>query len=689
MGFQFGVDYYPEHWGRERLEKDAELMEEMGIGAVRMAEFAWSRIEPEPGVFCFEWLDEAVSVMYRHGISTILGTPTAAPPAWLTEKYPDILPVDSHGMVKGFGGRHHDCQSSQDYRNAVGELVTAMARHYRDHPAIAGWQIDNELGNSHEDLCMCPSCQRAFQEWLKRRYKTIQELNKSWGTVFWSQEYQKFEQIPAPRDVPTAHNPSLLLNWRRFCSDLVIDFLKYQADIIRTICPGHMVTHNLMGFYDKTDYFKMAEQLDVAANDQYPTGYYFEQPGQSPDEVAACYDFIRSVKKKPFWMMEMQSGATGGSIIGRTPKPSQLKLWTYQTAAHGADAVVFFRWRTCLFGTEQFWHGILPHDGVPGRTFRELAGVIQELTPVMKDMEGICQRAETAIVFSYDQDWAFKIQPHHPELTYTGQVQMIYKSLYSQNIPVDFIREGDKMDEYKLVFAPLSILMDEESAGRYGDYVRNGGHLVMTMRSGAKDRENVCSQSTLPGYLADLLGINIHEYDCLLMDEAVLTDPDGNAAGYGRKWCDIISPVNAQPLLYYGNQYYQGMPALTCSQSGKGRAYYAGCEPEQKLLDRLTADWVREAGISCPYSQASASGMDSGNAEVEIVFRPGRKHDYLFVMNHDESVKEYALDPEWRELSGDDAAVEGTVREMDGRTEIHRKLGTFGVNVFFRDKPER
>lgn len=686
MGFHFGVDYYPEHWGRERLEADAELMKELGIGAVRMAEFAWSRIEPEQGVFCFDWLDEAVCVLKGHGIKTILGTPTAAPPAWLTEIYPDILPVDSHGLVKGFGGRHHDCQSNQDYRNAVGELVTAMAMHYRNNPAIIGWQIDNELGNSHEDLCMCPSCQRAFQEWLRRKYKTIQELNSSWGTVFWSQEYQKFEQIPAPRDVPTVHNPSLLLNWKRFCSDLVIDFLKFQADIIRKICPGHIVTHNLMGFYDKTDYFKLSKQLDVAANDQYPTGYYFEQPGQSPDEVAACYDFIRSVKKKPFWMMEMQAGATGGGIIGRTPKPGQLRLWTCQTVAHGADAVVYFRWRTCLFGTEQFWHGILPHSGVPGRTFRELSGVIRELAPVMEDIEGICQKAETAIVFSYDQDWAFKIQPHHPDLTYTGQIQIIYKSLYSQNIPVDFIGEGDKMDEYKIVFAPLSILMDEELAERYGKYVRNGGHLVMTMRSGTKDRENICCQSTLPGCLRELLGISISEYDCLLMDEAILLDEDGNLAGYGRKWSDIISAEKARPLLYYGNQYYQGMPAATCNQSGHGRACYIGCEPEQKLMDRLVNGWIIEAGVNGLTRRPPACDISSVNAGVEVVSRPGKKHDYLFVMNHEEAEKEYALDSEWREVCGGEAALDGSVSQTEGRTEIHRRLGAFGVNIFFREK---
>ena len=246
MSAYFGVDYYPEHWPRERWETDARMMRDMGIGIVRMAEFSWAKMEPSEGDFRFEWLDEAIRVLSRHGIRTVLGTPTAAPPAWIIEKDPDILPVDEQGLRKHFGGRHHDCQSNPAYRAHVRRFVTAMASHFSDSPDVIGWQIDNELGNSHENLCLCEHCARAFRDWLKIRYGGIESLNEAWGTAFWSQQYSSFDQVPAPLVTPTAHNPSLLLNWKRFCSDLVADFLKMQSDILRAHCPNQFVTHNMM-----------------------------------------------------------------------------------------------------------------------------------------------------------------------------------------------------------------------------------------------------------------------------------------------------------------------------------------------------------------------------------------------------------------------------------------------------------
>ena len=253
-------------------------MRDMGLQVVRMAEFAWHKLEPEKGKFCFDWLDDAIALLGSHGIVTILGTPTAAPPAWLVEELPEVLPIDSQGQQKGFGGRHHDCQSNQAYRGHIRRLVRAMAEHFRDNPYVIGWQIDNELGNSHWELCMCDSCRAAFQNWLERKYGTVTALNEAWGTVFWSQTYNSFAEVPVPRKTPTVHNPSLLLDWRRFCSDLVIDFQKEQIDILREVCPHQQITHNLMGFYDKTDYFRMAQDLDFSSSDQYPTCLLYTSP---------------------------------------------------------------------------------------------------------------------------------------------------------------------------------------------------------------------------------------------------------------------------------------------------------------------------------------------------------------------------------------------------------------------------
>lgn len=642
---RFGVDYYPEHWPKERWETDAQLMEELGIQTVRMAEFAWNKMEPREGEYVFDWLDEAIQLMGEHGIYTVLGTPTAAPPAWMIEKHPEILPIDSKGQQKGFGGRHHDCQSNPLYRTYIRKLVTAMAGHYKENPFVVAWQIDNELGNSHEDLCMCESCRNAFARWLEKKYGTIQALNEAWGTVFWSQTYDNFRQIPAPRQTPTTHNPSLLLNWKRFCSDLVVDFHKMQAEIIKKIAPHQKVTHNLMGFYDKTDYFKMSEDLDFAANDQYPTGYYFDPPGQGPAEVAACMDFIRSVKGKNFWMMELQSGPTGGSVIGANPKPGQNRLWTAQCVAHGADAIVYFRWRTCLFGAEQFWHGILPHQGVPKRRYYEIFDTIRQLAPVMEDINGIVTKGDAAILFSYEEDWAIQLQPQHPKLSYTGTVLKYYGQMYQRNLLVDFLPPEGDFSEYPVLIAPLLYLMNPELEQRLMDYAKQGGVLVLTMRTGVMNMDNVCmSQLPLPGVLGEIAGVEVEEYDCLLGRTASVSY--GEQKGTAEKWCDILLPVTAETLVSYDSDYYKGKAAVTVNRFGRGLVYYVGTELDDNAMEWLF-DQILYGKGSGQAENLTKKGLSEKHPAVELAVRKGAKKDYLFVLNHSSEEQRVKVQDFW------------------------------------------
>lgn len=257
MNIHFGADYYPEHWPEERWETDAKLMREMGIDVVRVAEFAWQKLEPSEGRFDFSWLDRSLEILAKQGIRAVIGTPTATPPAWIIERNPEILPTDSRGVRRSFGGRHHDCQSNAVYRAHARRIVEAMSRHFKSTPNVVGWQIDNELGNSHDDFCHCDSCRAAFQGWLLKKYGSIGELNRRWGTVFWSQTYDEFSQIPTPAITPViTHNPSLLLDWKRFHSDLIVDFAEAQEKIIRANAPGQFITHNFMGFFDLINYFE-------------------------------------------------------------------------------------------------------------------------------------------------------------------------------------------------------------------------------------------------------------------------------------------------------------------------------------------------------------------------------------------------------------------------------------------------
>lgn len=657
----FGVDYYPEHWERERWDKDASLMQEMGIQMVRMAEFSWHKLQPKEDVFDFAWLDEAIELLGKHGIYTIVGTPSAAPPAWMIHKHPEILPVDREGRIRGFGGRHHDCQSNSTYREYIRKLVTKMAQYFGENPYVIGWQPDNELGNSHQELCTCESCRQHFQDWLHKKYRTVGELNRAWGTAFWSQEYNDFAEVPAPRITVTGENPSAMLDWKRFCSDLIVDFTREQTEIIRKYAKNQFITHNYMGFADKVDYYKLGELLDFVSHDQYPGGFYLpETPHEKNHILAATLDVVRSYKNQPFWIMEQQSGITGWEIMGRAPAPGQLSAWAMQSIAHGADAIVFFRWRTCAMGTEQYWHGILPHSGNPGRRYKELQDFICEVNPLMDCLEGSMPNAEVGIVFSFEQEYAFQIQPHHKDLSYTGQVQKYYRALYEKNIPVDFVPEGGDFRKYKILLAPLQYLMSPELEDKYMDYVRHGGHLLLTMRTGVKDRNNLCmTERELPGRLSEAAGVEVLDYDCLRNAEVQV---QFNEKKFPAKiWSDLMRLLpGTKPLAVYDSEFYIGEPCITEHPYGDGICYYVGTEPGDLLMDELIAEICGRAEIESIFPPVE---------EVECMIRENDSERFLFIINHSGEDKDYDVPKGYRMLKGERAgslkAYETQILKMD------------------------
>ena len=637
----WGVDYYPEHWPKERWPVDAQMMREMGITVVRMAEFSWQKFEPREGEFHFEDLDEAIDVLAKEGIECILGTPTAAPPAWIIERNPEIEPIDSADHVHHFGGRHHDCQSNPVYREHIRRYVTAFAKHYADNPNVIGWQVDNELGNSHGDLCYCPSCENRFRQWLKAKYGTIDALNSAWGTAFWSQGYDRFEQIHAPRNTASGRNPSQQLDWKRFCSDLVCEFHQFQADILRQYAPGKFITHNMMGFSGKVSYYDLGEQLEFASHDQYPGGHF----RGNQDFIdwafnAAELDMIRAVKGKPYWIMEQQSGITGWEIVGHTPRPGQLALWAMQSIAHGADTVVFFRWRSCLMGTEQYWHGILPHSGIPGRYYRELKAFMDETGPVLRELQGSMPRCEAAIIRSYDQEWANDIQPHHPGLRYINHLMTYYRSLINLNVPVDFIPEETDFSRYKLLIAPMLFLMKPGMADKLKAYAENGGTLILTMRSGVKGEHNIAlSDGPLPCGLDELCGAWVTEYDCMLAGKGSVRWGDLAYRAECRCWRDLLEVTTAEPLATYANWPYEGVPAITRNRYGKGTVYYVGTEMASWLADRLMEDAMAHSGVKALLETPPG---------VEAICREKDGKRWLFLLNHYGEQETVDVPGEWQ-----------------------------------------
>ena len=637
----WGVDYYPEHWPKERWAVDASMMREMGITVVRMAEFSWQKFEPREGEFHFEDLDEAIDVLAKEGIDCILGTPSAAPPAWIIERNPEIEPVDSADHVHHFGGRHHDCQSNPVYREHIRRYVTAFAKHYADNPHVIGWQVDNELGNSHGDLCYCPSCENRFRQWLKGKYGTVEELNRCWGTAFWSQGYDSFDQVPAPRNTASGHNPSHQLDWKRFCSDLVCEFHQFQADILRQCAPGKFITHNMMGFANKVSYYDLGKQLEFASHDQYPGGHFhWNQRAFRADFHGAELDMIRAVKGQPYWLMEQQSGITGWEIVGAAPKPGQLGLWAMQSIAHGADTVVFFRWRSCLMGTEQYWHGILPHSGIPGRYYRELRAFMEQTGPVLRDMQGSMPRCEAAIIRSYDQEWAIDIQPHHPELRYVNHLMTYYRALWNRNVPVDLIPEEADFSGYRLLIAPLMFLMKPGMADRLRAYAEAGGTLVVTMRSGVKDEHDLAlSDGPLPCGLDDLCGARVTEYDCLLQRENRVRWRDEEAPVECQCWCDLLETTTAETVAVYADDFYAGTPAITKNRCGRGTVYYVGTQMGHELAERFMGQALAQSGVR---------GLLDTPFGVEAVCREKDGRRWLFLLNHTGEAQTVEIPGEWQ-----------------------------------------
>ena len=424
---------------------------------------------------------------------------------------------------------------------------------------------------------------------------------------------------------------------------MIVDFADWQVQIIRENCPNHFITHNFMCFDNKVDYYDLAGLLDFVSNDIYPAGHWQKQPHQPDNELAACHDVIRGYKKKPFWMMEQQSGMAGWEIMGRALEPGQMAAWAMQSVAHGADAVVFFRWRTCAMGTEQYWHGILGHSGNPGRTYHEAKRLTETFTKYMEDFEGSMPCPEVAIVHSFRQNYALDIQPNHPQLQYVEQLHKYYKALYDKKIPVDFVQGMDDLSQYKLVIAPLQYLMTPELEQHYMDYVADGGNLVLTMRTGVKDATNLCmTDRELPGRLGELCGIEVPEYDCLL-------ETTGGVL-YGKKeyeiekWCDIIALKGANQIAEYSTGFYKQTPAITENKYGSGTTWYIGTEPGDELMEDIMTYITHACEIETLGTAADG---------VEMMTRESDEKVWLFVINHTADEQVYHLHGMYTLLEGE------------------------------------
>ncbi|MBE6722079.1 MAG: beta-galactosidase [Ruminococcaceae bacterium] len=634
-----GVCYYPEHWKESLWREDLQRMKAYGLTVIRIAEFAWNKFEPEEGVYTFEFFDRFMQVALEEQMQVIFCTPTATPPAWLSEKYPEILNADLDGTLYRHGMRRHYNYNSPVYRRFCADIVEKLAAHYCPYPNVIGWQIDNEL-NCEKDVFYSESDHRAFRTYLKEKYKTLDNLNECLGTVFWNQTYSDWNQIFLPRPTyQNSANPHLALEERKFISHSVIEFADLQAQIIRRYAPkGQYITTN--GLFGHVDYNELVERsLDFIMYDSYPL-FGFERKDQPPkkDDLKDrnwSWNLTRVRAISPnFGIMEQQSGAGGwvSGIATPMPKPGQIRLWTMQSIAHGADYIGYFRWRTSWIGTEIYWHGWNDYSNQPNRRLEELKGIHHDVAAIER-LAGAKYQARVAVLKDYPNEWDGDSDQ------WSAQVNRLsdkgwFEAAQLTHTPCDFLYLNETVTlqalcQYDLLVYPHAVILTECTANLLRQYVEQGGTLILGCRTGYKDEYGRCPMSPMPGFAADLCGVEVTDYTYLSpYDEMEQADWNGSMIE-APLFNDILEAhgSTAKAEAVYRGNYYDGKPALVSNKIGRGTAYYYGA-----AFSRQTAEaFLHKLQFAAPYQ-----GILELPEDCELAVRQKDGTNYYFVLNYKE-----------------------------------------------------
>ena len=657
-----GTAYYPEQWPEERWPEDARLMKAAGINVARMAEFAWSTLEPEPGLYCFDWLDKVIEVLALQGISTVLGTPTAAPPAWLVQLHPEILPIDEHGQQVQFGNRCHYCVNSPAYHQEIRRMVSAMARHFGPNPHIIGWQIDNEYNR----VCYCDQCRGIFQQYLKEKYQTLSELNSRWTTGYWSQTYSGWEQIPIPIG---PHNPGLMMEFKRFITASYRNFQKLQ---LNELCPhlrsGVWTTHNFMGWYDGFDHYEMSADLEMAAWDWYVGSGHNDFPASG-----MAHDLTRGFKRKNYWVIETQAGNVNWSTYNNMLDKGEGRSMAWQAIAHGADAVNYWQWRSASNGQEQLHGTLVDPRGFPRLFYDEARQIGDEFKTLSPLIAGSQPLSMIAMINSYESRWAVGWQPHHKDFDYVKHFAHYYHPLAVRGLNIDIldangITNSDQLSGYRLLIAPALAVLHPELVTALDEFVESGGCLVLTIRCGQKDRYNALLPSRQPGPFSKIAGVEVEEYYSL-SDPAPVKGEGWD--GQSTIWAERLKLMeNAQPVARFGksNGWLDEQVAIARCGYGKGVVYTVGAYLDAGSQNQLVKIILND--LSIPWYE-----LPDG---VEIRTRVRSEGDEIyFLINH--NTEETAMTLPWNgfdHLSG--RRVEGELR-----------LAPYGIAILTKIKTTR
>lgn len=649
---KLGVCYYPEHWDESMWESDFQRMKDLDFTYIRIAEFAWSIFEPEEGKFSFDLFDRAIELADQYGLKVILGTPTATPPAWLTYKYPEVLNVSQEGVQYQHGQRRHYNYNAPIYRELSERIVKKMVEHYGNNPAVAGWQLDNEL-NCEIDVFYSDADHTAFRKWLEDKYQTLENLNKAWGAVFWNQTYTSWEQVHLTRPtVSDSPNPHQALDEKRFFSDSAISYAGLQAKTIRSEANNQWITTN--GMFGHLDNHKMTDELlDFFAYDSYPNfSKVFPDTGEKPlldRKWSWNLSTVRSISPN-YAIFEQQSGPGGwvNRINQPSPKPGQLRLWTYQSIAHGADMVLYFRWRTAAFGTEIYWHGINDYHNQPNRRIEEVKKVSKEISKVGKAIAGSIYQAEVAIVRDYENEWDGELDGWHGNFTKDSQTAW-FKALQYSHIPVDSLNFSkqtniEELNKYKVLIFPHPAILIEESAELLEQYAKQGGKIVFGCRSAYKNKYGHPYQLPFPGMLRSLTGIEIKDFTMIGgFEEPPLISwksRQKDIAVPGFNEVLELKEDGIEVLAEFKKVYYEGSAALTKKAVGNGYSYYFGGVFTLAIAEAL----IEELGLKPMLENLILP------ENIEVAVRKNEGNKYAFLLNYASTAQEITFEKEQKDM---------------------------------------
>lgn len=623
----FGGDYNPEQWPRSVWAEDLDLMKESGFSLATVGVFSWAHLEPTPGEYRFEWLDDVLDGLAAAGVAVDLATATASPPPWLAHRHPESLPVDHDGRTRWPGARQAYCPSSTAWRDAALELVTRLANRYAEHPALRMWHVGNEYG-CHTSRCWCDVCAEGFRAWLTDRYGDVDGLNHAWGTAFWSQRYSSLEEVLPPRLTPDGAwaNPTQQLDFRRFASDLLLSEYRAERDVLHRLSPGVPVTTNFMVMtrFNQLDYWAWAAEVDVVSTDYYPD---FADP-LTHVEAALCADMTRGLAGgAPWLLMETSPSAVNWQPRNTAKRPGKLRRDALQQVAHGADGFNVFQFRASVAGAEKFHSGLVPHAGTDTRLWREVVE-LGDLLGRLGEVSGSRVDAEVALVFDWQAWWGCELDSHPSvDVRYPDRARALHRALWDLGVAVDVVAPGASLEGYRLVVVPTLYLVDDAAVAVLDSYVRDGGHVVVTYFSGIVDENDHVRAGGYPGAFRDLLGVRVEEFAPLLEGQRVQLDDGGS----GDVWTEDLALAGAEAVVRCVDGPVPGAPAVTRNRYGEGTAWYVATRTDEETTARLVERMVAEAGVS-PVAATSPG--------VEVQRRRSGERTWLFVINHtDERVQ--------------------------------------------------